>query len=44
MAKRKRQKKEKKGFAYTNELIGLLLILLSITGLGSVGVVGSIIK
>jgi len=44
VAKRKRQKKEKKGFAYTNELIGLLLILLSITGLGSFGVVGSIIK
>ena len=44
MAKRKRQKKEKKSFAYTNELIGLLLILLSITGLGSFGVVGTIIK
>ncbi len=44
MAKRKRQKKEKKGFAYANELIGLLLILLSITGLGSFGVVGNLIK
>ena len=44
MAKRKRQKKEKKSFAYANELIGLLLILLSVTGLGSFGVVGSLIK
>ena len=44
MAKRKRQKKEKKSFAYTSELIGLLLILLSITGIGSFGVVGAIIK
>ena len=44
MAKRKKQKTEKKGFQYTNEIIGLFLILLSITGLGDFGVVGSIIK
>ncbi len=44
MAKKKRQKVAKKSFAYTNELIGLLLILLSVTGLGSFGVVGSLIK
>ncbi len=46
MAKKKRQRKtkEKKSFAYANELIGLLFILLGITGLGSFGVVGSFIK
>lgn len=44
MAKRKSQKSTKKGFQYTNELIGLLLILLSITGLGNFGIVGEIIK
>ena len=44
MAKRKKRKEEKKSFAYTNELVGLLLILLSVTGLGSFGAVGSIIK
>lgn len=46
MAKRrkKRQTKEKKSFAYTSELIGLVLILLGITGLGSFGVVGAVIK
>ncbi len=46
MAKRKKSKSEtsKKGFQYGNELIGLLLILLAVTGLGSFGVVGSLIK
>ena len=46
MAKRKRSKSDssKKGFQYSNELIGLLLILLAVTGLGSFGVVGSLIK
>ena len=46
MAKRKKSKSEsgKKGFQYSNELIGLLLILLAVTGLGSFGVVGSLIK
>ncbi len=46
MAKRKKSKTEssKKGFQYGNELIGLLLILLAVTGLGSFGVVGSLIK
>ena len=42
--KRKRTKETKKGFQYANELIGLFLILLSITGLGSFGVVGALIK
>ena len=44
MAKRKKQKTEKKGFQYGNEIIGLLLILLSLTGLGSFGIVGELIK
>ncbi len=44
MAKRKKQAEEKSGFQYTNELIGLLLILLSITGLGNFGLVGGLIK
>ena len=44
MAKRKKQKETKKGFAYTNELIGLVLILLSITGIGTFGIVGSLMK
>lgn len=44
MAKRKKQAEEKSGFQYTNELIGLLLILLSITGLGNFGIVGGLIK
>lgn len=45
MAKKKKQRsEEKKEFAYTNELIGLTLILLSITGLGNFGIVGEIVK
>ncbi len=45
MAKKKTQKDEsKKGFQYTKELQGLLLVLLSITGLGSFGIVGELVK
>ncbi len=45
MAKRKKQKTESsKGFQYKDELIGLILILLSITGLGNFGIVGGLIK
>ena len=44
MAKRKKQKESKKGFQYSNEILGLILILLSITGIGSFGMVGGIIK
>lgn len=44
MAKRKKRKESKKSFQYGNEMIGLLLILLSITGFGSFGVVGKLIK
>ena len=44
LAKRKKRKETKKSFQYGNEIIGLLLILLSLTGLGSFGVVGELIK
>lgn len=44
MAKKKKQSEEKEGFAYTNEVIGLVMILLSITGLGSFGIVGGLVK
>ena len=44
MTKKKKQKEEKKGFQYKNELIGLVLILFSLTGLGSFGIVGGLIK
>ena len=44
MAKRKKQTEEKEGFAYTNEVIGLFMILLSITGLGAFGIVGGLVK
>ena len=46
MAKKKKRKTEteKTGFKYSKELQGLLLILLSITGLGSFGIVGKLVK
>ena len=44
MAKRKKSKESKKSFQYGNEIIALILILLSITGFGSFGVVGKLIK
>ena len=44
MAKKKREKTNKKGFAYAKELEGLILILVSITGLGNFGIVGSLMK
>ena len=44
MAKKKREKTSKKGFAYAKELEGLILILVSITGLGNFGIVGSLMK
>ena len=45
MAKKKKQRsEEKEGFQFTNELIGLILILLSVLGFGNFGLVGSIIK
>ena len=44
LAKRKKTKQPKSKFQYGNEIIGLLLILFSITGFGSFGVVGKLIK
>ena len=44
MAKRKRRKSNNEGFQYTNEVIGLILILLSVTGLGAFGMVGGLVK
>lgn len=44
MAKKKREKTSKKGFAYAKELEGLILILAAITGLGNFGIVGSLMK
>lgn len=45
MAKRKKQKSEvKQGFQYWDLIFALILILLSITGLGTFGVVGGLVK
>ena len=45
MAKKKKQRTEETSkFQYTNEVFGLILILLSITGIGAFGLVGGIIK
>ena len=46
MARRRRRKhtEEKEKFAYTTEVIGVILILLSATGLASSGIVGGWIK
>ena len=45
MAKKKKQSSDsKKRFRYTKELEGLILILLSIVGLGSFGLVGGLVK
>lgn len=43
MAKKKKKKETKKGFAYSCELYGVLLILASILGIGKYGPVGSLI-
>ena len=44
MAKKKKSSESKKKFRYTNELTGLVLILFCITGLGSFGAVGNLVK
>ena len=44
LAKRKKRKESKSKFQYGNEIIGLILILLSIVGFGAFGIVGSLIK
>ena len=45
MAKKKKQSTEsKKGFRYSKEIQGLILILFSIVGLGDFGIVGGLVK
>ena len=45
MAKKKSRKDaEKSTFKYSNELVGLLIILISIIGLGGYGIIGEIIR
>jgi len=44
MAKKKQKKVKSKGFEYSNEIVGLVLILLSIIGIGGYGIVGNLIK
>ncbi len=43
MAKRKKKKETKKGFAHSTELYGVLLVLAAILGIGRYGPVGNII-
>ena len=43
MAKRKKKKETKKGFAHSIELYGVLLVLASILGIGRYGPVGRMI-
>ena len=43
MAKRKKKKETKKGFAHSTELYGVLLVLASILGIGRYGPVGGMI-
>ena len=45
MAKKKKQRsEEKEGFQFTNEIVGLVLILASILGFGNFGLVWTIVK
>lgn len=44
MAKKKAEKQEKSKFQYSKELKGILLIVLSFIGLGSHGIIGSLVK
>ena len=43
MAKKKTKKENKKSFAYSTELYGVLLLLAGIIGIGRYGPVGSLI-
>ena len=43
MAKRKKKKETKKGFAHSTELYGVLLVLAAILGIGRYGPVGNMI-
>ena len=44
MAKKKTKKEKKTKFEYSNEIIGLIIILIAIIGIGGYGVVGHIIR
>ena len=44
MAKKKQKKEEKKKFEYSNEVIGIILILASIIGIGGYGPAGNFIR
>lgn len=44
MAKKKQKKDKNKKFEYSNEIVGLTIILISIIGIGGYGLVGNIIK
>ena len=44
MAKRKTKKEEKKKFEYTNEIVGIIMILSSIIGIGGYGPAGNFIR
>ena len=44
MAKKKQKKEKESKFEYSNEVLGILLILTSIIGIGAYGPVGNFIK
>ena len=44
MAKKKTKKEKKSKFEYSNEIIGLIIILIAIIGIGGYGIVGHIIR
>ncbi len=44
MAKKKTKKEEKKKFEYTNEVVGIIMILASIIGIGGYGPAGNFIR
>ena len=44
MAKKKQKKEKESKFEYSNEILGILLILTSIIGIGAYGPVGNFIK
>ena len=43
MAKKKRKKQTKKSFEYKYELIGLVFLVLSVLGIGKLGVAGELV-
>lgn len=44
MTKKKKRKNPDKGFKYSSEITGLIIILISIIGLGGYGIIGEIIR